>query len=103
MSRTGYLQIRDLTRVYPGGGGVRDVNLDLDDGQMLVLLGPSGCGKTTLLRVLAGLLSPDSGSVLLDGTELTSVPTHRRNISMVFQTWALFPTMSVAENVARCC
>jgi ABC-type Fe3+/spermidine/putrescine transport system ATPase subunit len=100
MSRTGYLQIRDLTRVYPGGGGVRDVNLDLDDGQMLVLLGPSGCGKTTLLRVLAGLLSPDSGSVLLDGTELTSVPTHRRNISMVFQTWALFPTMSVAENVA---
>jgi ABC-type Fe3+/spermidine/putrescine transport system ATPase subunit len=92
--------MRDLTRVYPGGGGVRDVNLDLDDGQMLVLLGPSGCGKTTLLRVLAGLLSPDSGSVLLDGSELTSVPTHRRNISMVFQTWALFPTMSVADNVA---
>lgn len=100
MSRSGYLQMRDLTRVYPGGGGVRDVNLDLDDGQMLVLLGPSGCGKTTLLRVLAGLLSPDSGSVLLDGSELTSVPTHRRNISMVFQTWALFPTMSVADNVA---
>ncbi len=100
MSEAGYLRMRDLTRVYPGGGGVRDVNLELDEGQMLVLLGPSGCGKTTLLRVIAGLLSPDQGSVLLAGDELTSVPTHRRNISMVFQTWALFPTMSVADNVA---
>lgn len=67
---------------------------------MLVLLGPSGCGKTTLLNVVAGLLDPDEGAVLVGGRDLTKVPTHQRNISMVFQTWALFPSMTVEQNVA---
>lgn len=94
-----YLDIVSVTKQYGGGGGINDVNLTLKRGEMLVLLGPSGCGKTTLLRTIAGLLSPDSGSILLGDREITSVPTYKRNISMVFQTWALFPTMTVRDNV----
>ena len=94
-----YLQIREVSRVYGGGGGVRSVSVDVGRGEMLVLLGPSGCGKTTLLRTIAGLTEVDSGTVLLGGDDITRVPTHRRNVGMVFQTWALFPHMTVAKNV----
>ncbi|MEM8842423.1 MAG: ABC transporter ATP-binding protein [Pseudomonadota bacterium] len=69
-------------------------------GELVSLLGPSGCGKTTLLRIIAGLTSADVGDVLLDGQAITTVPVHRRNISVVFQNYALFPHLSVAENVA---
>ncbi len=83
---------------------VDDVTLSVERGETLVLLGPSGCGKTTLLRVLAGLETPDSGTIILDGKTLTSsaefVPAERRRIGMVFQDWALFPHLTVAENVA---
>ena len=95
-----YLRLRSVTKQYPTGGGVAGVDLTVAKGDMLVLLGPSGCGKTTLLRTLAGLLQPDSGGIELDGEDLVAVPTFRRNISMVFQTWALFPTMTVRDNVA---
>ncbi|WP_263118859.1 ABC transporter ATP-binding protein [Cellulomonas fimi] len=95
-----YLRLSGVAKTYPGGGGVRATSVDLDEGEMLVLLGPSGCGKTTLLNMVAGLLEPDQGSVLIGGKDLTRVPTHQRNISMVFQTWALFPSMTVAQNVA---
>ncbi len=95
-----YLRLSDVSKTYPGGGGVGRTSIDLDEGQMLVLLGPSGCGKTTLLNVVAGLLEPDEGAVLVGGQDLTRVPTHQRNISMVFQTWALFPSMTVEQNVA---
>lgn len=94
-----YLDIVGMTKQYAGGGGINDVNLTLKRGEMLVLLGPSGCGKTTLLRTIAGLLTPDSGNILLGDRDITPVPTYKRNISMVFQTWALFPTMSVRDNV----
>jgi ABC-type Fe3+/spermidine/putrescine transport system ATPase subunit len=94
-----YLSLRNIKKSYGGKGGVDDVSIAVAEGEMLVLLGPSGCGKTTLLRSIAGLLTPDAGQVVLAGSDLTRVPTHKRNISMVFQTWALFPTMTVAQNV----
>lgn len=94
-----YLQIREVSRVYGGGGGVRSVSVDVGRGEMLVLLGPSGCGKTTLLRTIAGLTEVDSGTVSVGGDDITRTPTHRRNVGMVFQTWALFPHMTVTKNV----
>ncbi|WP_202034708.1 ABC transporter ATP-binding protein [Rhizobium rhizogenes] len=99
MNDNKYLDIVGVTKQYGGGGGINDVNITLKRGEMLVLLGPSGCGKTTLLRTIAGLLDPDSGSILLGDRDITPVPTYKRNISMVFQTWALFPTMTVRDNV----
>jgi ABC-type Fe3+/spermidine/putrescine transport system ATPase subunit len=100
MSNPHYLHIDSVSKHYPGGGGVSRIDLSVAEGEMLVLLGPSGCGKTTLLRTIAGLLRPDEGRIKLDGKDVTRVPTHKRNLTMVFQTWALFPTMTVAENVA---
>jgi ABC-type Fe3+/spermidine/putrescine transport system ATPase subunit len=95
-----YLRLAGVSKQYPGGGGVGSTTVEVEKGEMLVLLGPSGCGKTTLLNMVAGLLTPDTGSIVVDGVDLTSVPTHQRNISMVFQTWALFPSMTVEQNVA---
>ncbi|HTV38488.1 MAG TPA: ABC transporter ATP-binding protein [Xanthobacteraceae bacterium] len=77
-----------------------DISLQVPRGMFLSLLGPSGCGKTTLLRVIAGTLAPNSGRVIVDGTDMTRVPTYRRNMGMVFQSFALFPHLSVADNVA---
>ncbi|HEX7882225.1 MAG TPA: ABC transporter ATP-binding protein [Afipia sp.] len=75
--------------------------LDIARGETLVLLGPSGCGKTTMLRIIAGLELPDAGGkVLFDGKDMTSVPIERRNVGMVFQSYALFPSMTVADNIA---
>ncbi|MBI3454941.1 MAG: ABC transporter ATP-binding protein [Candidatus Rokubacteria bacterium] len=76
------------------------VSLDVARGEFVSLLGPSGCGKTTALRVTAGLTHPDTGDVWLAGERVTMVPAARRNIGMVFQTWALFPNMTAAENIA---
>ena len=75
------------------------VSLDIAEGEFFALLGPSGCGKTTLLRSIAGFEFPDTGSITLDGEELLGVPAHRRPVNMMFQSYALFPHMSVAKNV----
>ena len=86
----------------PGGVNafsLKDVNLTVRDGRTMVILGPSGCGKTTLLRVIAGLLTPDSGQVLYDGVDLTDIPAKDRGIGMVFQSYALYPHFSSRENV----
>jgi ABC-type Fe3+/spermidine/putrescine transport system ATPase subunit len=77
-----------------------DICLQVPRGMFLSLLGPSGCGKTTLLRLITGTLAPDAGRVLVDGTDVTALPTYRRNMGMVFQSFALFPHLSVADNVA---
>ncbi len=77
-----------------------DVTLDIRQGEFFALLGPSGCGKTTLLRILAGFESPDTGSVTLDGADLLGRPPHRRPVNLMFQSYALFPHMTVAKNVA---
>src|SRR5258705_8340442 len=76
------------------------VSLDIFEGEFFALLGPSGCGKTTLLRMLAGFETPDNGRVLLDGADLAGVPPYRRPVNMMFQSYALFPHLTVAGNVA---
>ena len=79
---------------------VREVSLDVRDGEFLVLLGPSGCGKTTTLRMIAGFIAPTAGRVRLGGADVTALPPWKRNAGMVFQSYALFPHLTVAENVA---
>ncbi len=92
--------LENITRVFPQGGGVRHFSCTIAEGEFFAFLGPSGCGKTTTLRIIAGLESPDSGRVLFDGRDVTSLPPERRNAAMVFQSYALFPHMDVFENVA---
>ncbi|WP_229781911.1 ABC transporter ATP-binding protein [Deinococcus daejeonensis] len=87
----------------PGGAETRvldDIDLDIRRGEFFSLLGPSGCGKTTLLRILAGFEQPDAGAVLIGGQDMTGVPPHRRDVNTVFQSYALFPHMTVQDNVA---
>jgi spermidine/putrescine ABC transporter ATP-binding subunit len=79
---------------------VNSLSLDINSGEFLTLLGPSGCGKTTTLRLIAGLIQPGSGRILIRDREVTSVPAHRRNIGMVFQSHALFPHLNISQNVA---
>jgi spermidine/putrescine transport system ATP-binding protein len=89
----------DLCAVYSGKLIVDSVSLELARGEFLVLLGPSGCGKTTTLRMLAGFAQPSSGRILFDGKDVTALPPRARDIGMVFQNYALFPTMTAAENI----
>jgi len=79
---------------------VRDVDIEFPQGKFVCLLGPSGCGKTTLLRLIAGLEMPTAGRILLDGSDLTKTPAHKREFGMVFQSLALFPHLTVGENIA---
>jgi len=100
------IEIRDITKVFPpthrGGEAVCAVDaarISIRRGELFFLLGPSGCGKTTLLRILAGFERADSGSVLFDGVDVTAVPPEKRRLAMVFQSYALWPHMTVAGNV----
>ena len=94
------ISIKDVTKTYRDFYALKDVSLEVTSGEFLTLLGPSGSGKTTLLMVLAGFTSPDYGSVKFGGEEVVLKPPHLRGIGMVFQNYALFPHMSVAENVS---
>ena len=94
------LVVRNLTRRFPSGGGVFDVSLSVRSGEFVVLLGPSGCGKTTLLRMIAGLEVPDSGEIRIGGTNEAGNTAHRESIAMVFQNFALYPHMTVFQNIA---
>jgi putrescine transport system ATP-binding protein len=89
-----------VSKRFAGVSAVEALSLDIFQGEFFALLGPSGCGKTTLLRLLAGFETPDEGRVLLDGADLASVPPHRRPVNMMFQSYALFPHLSVERNVA---
>lgn len=95
-----YLDVVGVGKAFKGTTVMSDMDFRVARGELVSLLGPSGCGKTTLLRIIAGLTSADAGDILLDGRAITRVPAHRRNISVVFQSYALFPHLTVAENVA---
>ena len=94
------LSLKDVTKRFGDFKAVDSVNLDVPHGTFVCLLGPSGCGKTTLLRMIAGLEDPSEGAILLDGKDITPVPTHRRDFGMVFQSLALFPHLTVGQNIA---
>ena len=93
------LELRSLSKRFGPLTAVETVDIDLPSGQFVSFLGPSGCGKTTLLRLVAGLETPSSGRVVLEGRDLTDLPTHQRNIGMVFQSLALFPHLNVWNNI----
>lgn len=94
------VQIENLSKIYPNGDGVRGVNLDIYEGEILTLLGPSGCGKTTILRVLGGFNEVTEGTVKIDGEDVTKLSPEKRPTGMVFQSYNLWPHMTVFENLA---
>lgn len=93
------LVIENINKSFGTNQVLFDINFQVKDGDFVSLLGPSGCGKTTILRIINGLETADTGSVIVNGQDITRVPVEKRNIGMVFQNYALFPTMSVAKNI----
>lgn len=94
------IQLSGVDKFYGDFQALRDINLDIQTGEFFSLLGPSGCGKTTLLRTIAGFETPSSGSLMIDGKSMMGVPANKRPTNMVFQSYAIFPHMTVAENIA---
>jgi putative spermidine/putrescine transport system ATP-binding protein len=95
-----HLVLNGLSRAYAGRPAVRDLSLSVERGALVALLGASGCGKTTTLRMIAGLETPDAGQIVVDGRDVTALAPHRRRMGVVFQSYALFPHMDAAANVA---
>ncbi|MBX2832939.1 MAG: ABC transporter ATP-binding protein [Rhodospirillales bacterium] len=100
MSDSRFLCLEKLTLSYGKNVAVPEMDLDIGKGELVALLGPSGCGKTTTMRAIAGLMEPSSGSIILDGANITRVPANKRPVGLVFQSYALFPHLNVYENVA---
>lgn len=94
------LEVKNIRKAFAKHTALHDTSLIVPQGQFVCILGPSGCGKTTLLRLIAGLEQPTSGRILLDGADITAKPVHQRNFAMVFQSLALFPFLTVADNIA---
>lgn len=96
------LELRNLHKSYGSGlaDTLRDIRLKIDSGEFLILVGPSGCGKSTLMNCIAGLESITGGAILVDGQDISGMSPKDRDIAMVFQSYALYPTMSVRENIA---
>src|SRR5919199_3354041 len=95
-----FLRIEGVTKRFGAAVAVDGVSLEVERGEFFALLGPSGCGKTTLLRMLGGFEQPDEGRILLGGADMAGVPPYARPVNMMFQSYALFPHMSVGDNVA---
>ncbi|HCT64291.1 MAG TPA: spermidine/putrescine ABC transporter ATP-binding protein [Lachnospiraceae bacterium] len=93
------IEIKNLKKSFGENEIIKSISLDVFDGEFLTLLGPSGCGKTTILRILAGFEYPTEGEILLDGENLITIPANKRNINTVFQSYALFPHLSVRDNI----
>src|SRR6204780_2239157 len=96
----GSIELKQVRKDFGEVKVINDVNLKIDDGQFAVFVGPSGCGKSTLLRLIAGLEDISSGQVLIDGKDVSRVGPSQRGLSMVFQSYALYPHMSVRNNIA---
>src|ERR1700678_3894622 len=94
------IRFENVTKRYGKVLAVDNVSLAIEEGEFFALLGPSGCGKTTLLRMIAGFETPDSGSISIDGEAMTQVPPHLRPTNMVFQSYAIFPHLNVFDNIA---
>jgi len=94
------ITVENLTKLFGSQAAVSEVSLSVEEGEMFTLLGPSGCGKTTLLRLLAGFYTPDAGEIRFGDRVVNDVPPHERGIGMVFQNYALWPHMTVSENVS---
>jgi ABC-type sugar transport system ATPase subunit len=99
MTGSPYLRIRSVKKSYKGTMALHGIDLDVEQGAFISLLGPSGCGKSTLLQIMAGLLEPDNGAIELGGEDITTLPPWKRNIGLVFQNYALFPHLSIRQNV----
>jgi putative spermidine/putrescine transport system ATP-binding protein len=95
-----FLRVAGVSKSYSGQSVIEALDFNVHHGELVSLLGPSGCGKTTLLRLIAGLVQAEMGSITLGGRELSKVPAHKRNVSVVFQSYALFPHLNVADNIA---
>ena len=93
------IRLEGITKKFGEHLIIPTLDLTINDGEFVTLLGPSGCGKTTLLRMIAGLETPTTGKVILDGKDITKLPPYKRNVNMVFQNYALFPHMTVTENI----
>src|SRR6187431_1314576 len=93
------IEFRNVSKHFGGACVVDDLSLEVRDGEFIVLLGPSGCGKTTTLRMLAGLENVTSGDILIEGERVNDIPTQHRDLAMVFQSYALYPHMTIAENI----
>lgn len=94
------IRLENLTKTYGDSHAVESVSLSIDEGEFYALLGPSGCGKSTTLRMVAGFVRPSGGRILIGGQDVTQLPPEKRDIGIVFQNYAIFPHMSVAENIA---
>lgn len=94
-----YLRIENLKKIFEENRGIEKIDFSIEKGELISLLGPSGCGKTTLLNIIGGFLKPDNGKIYLEDRDITDIPSEKRDISTVFQSYALFPHMNVLENI----
>ena len=93
------LKLENISKSFDGVQALKDINLEVKEGEFLTLLGPSGCGKTTMLRIIAGMEQTDSGRIFLNAKNVTNEPANNRDVNMVFQNYALFPHMTVSQNI----
>ena len=100
MSKQKIIELTGVSKEYDGTLAVEDCNLYFRKGEFITFLGPSGCGKTTTLRMIAGFELPTTGSIMLNGKDITNLPPHKRPVNTVFQRYALFPHLNVYENIA---
>ena len=100
MEENKIIEFRNIVKSFDSQVVLKGINLDIYENEFVTLLGPSGCGKTTLLRILGGFLEADEGSVIFDGEEISNKPPYERELNTVFQKYALFPHLSVYENIA---